>query len=77
MLWAYVDVTGTDTGTAICSLAGFVAPAQVWASFTAEWKRIVDDAGVRHFHADECDKCKELFAGKQAILDRPLIPIAH
>ncbi|MET3844071.1 DUF3800 domain-containing protein [Bradyrhizobium sp. OAE829] len=52
MLQAYVDASGTGDPNAIV-LAGFVAEADVWTAFSAEWKSRLDHAGLSAFKMTE------------------------
>jgi hypothetical protein len=56
MVWAYYDESGEysrfqEPGTLMnMSVGGCVAPLEKWKSLEAEWKCVLDDAGLPFFH---------------------------
>jgi hypothetical protein len=61
----YFDASGDDTDkdTLVVSVAGFLAPADVWMDIEAKWIERTTRAGIRKFHMVECANCTEEFAG--------------
>jgi hypothetical protein len=62
---AYFDASGDDTGkdTMVVSVAGFMAPTEVWMDIEGAWRESVNRAGIKKFHMVECANCTEEFAG--------------
>jgi len=45
----YLDASG-DNDDAMIAIGGFIATVRQWEAFEDEWKKILDDAEVTHFH---------------------------
>jgi len=51
MLQAYMDDSGTHSGSPICVLAGYFGGERQWVNFDKEWSRVLRNVGVEEFHA--------------------------
>jgi hypothetical protein len=64
MFRAYFDESGThDKKRGVFTLAGYVASAAHWRSFTREWRSTLRQAGFSRFHMVDFENRVEDFAG--------------
>jgi len=61
----YFDASGDGTckDTMVVSVAGFLAPADVWTDIETKWIERTARAGIHKFHMVECANCTGEFAG--------------
>lgn len=62
---AYLDASGCeeDRQVHILTVAGFIAPADVWIDFEHQWKRRLQEDGLTSFHMTECANYEYAFEG--------------
>lgn len=62
MIEAYLDESGTHTGSPLVVVAGWVGSREAWKSFIEEWNIHLTNAGISCFHATnpECESLKGL-----------------
>jgi hypothetical protein len=54
MIWtAYFDESGTHDESPIMLMGGFLAPAEKWKCFDADYRHLLDDNGVSYIHGTE------------------------
>ena len=58
---AYLDESYTDSGVPIWAVGGYLFRSDQARLADAEWKRVLDDFGVPHFHMVDVAPCKEIF----------------
>lgn len=52
-LYAYGDESGIDGHGPYCVVAGFIGSPRKWGSFNKAWGKIIEEAGVKEFHAQQ------------------------
>jgi hypothetical protein len=63
MLTAYLDESQDSKRERFLVVAGFLAPADVWAPFWKEWDEALTDEDIPAFHAKDCEHGKSHFEG--------------
>src|SRR5258706_7193189 len=65
MLKAFIDDSKSHQGAGVCMLAGYVGPAEMWASFSDEWQRVLDmNPRINYFKLREAMKQQREFYGR-------------
>lgn len=49
-LISYLDVSGNQPDQGICTVAGFIAPAEQWDDFSKEWAAVLARFSLAYFH---------------------------
>lgn len=60
---AYFDESGTQRGSPIVAVAGFIAPDKQWSRFQAEWEKVLQQEGISFFHATDWENRQGQFKG--------------
>lgn len=55
MLLGYFDDSGTHNTSAVVAIAGYVAPADAWRSFEAEWRELLTAKRLIEFRMASCE----------------------
>jgi len=63
MFVAYFDESGTQRGSPVVAVAGFLAPVKQWERFQAEWARVLQQEGLSFFHATDWENRQGQFKG--------------
>jgi hypothetical protein len=66
ILTTYLDESGTHAESPISVMAGYVGTSVQWERFEADWRALVDRAGVKHIHAVDLFKRTKQFKGWKA-----------
>jgi hypothetical protein len=64
MFVAYLDDSGTDLGSSVAVLAGYVAAVSEWERFEIEWNEFLHREGLRFYHSVECVHGSGEFKGR-------------
>ncbi|MCI0596779.1 MAG: DUF3800 domain-containing protein [candidate division Zixibacteria bacterium] len=70
---AYFDESGTNAGSPIVVLAGFIGNLARWEKFNQKWLKILQPAGIKIFHATDCFNGRREFEGWLEETRRPFI----
>lgn len=60
---AYLDESGIHEGSPVITVAGYFARPKQWQAFTRAWNRILKPAGIKCFHASDCQALQGEFKG--------------
>ncbi len=52
-LTAYLDESGTHSGSEAVAVAGFLSTAPKWVEFAAQWQMALNDFGLDYFHMNK------------------------
>lgn len=88
MLKLFLDDAGSQDNLdkPIFAVGGYVAPAEVWDSFTLAWQSVLDDLGASSYHATDCEPGSNGFGHRKFAtwnidrlleLKRRLAPLTH
>jgi uncharacterized protein DUF3800 len=69
MLTLYCDASGKEQDP-LMAVAGFIAPADEWLLFEAEWNQALEEYGLRYFHMREFAHSVDQFDGWKGQEDR-------
>jgi hypothetical protein len=62
VLQAYIDDSGNEPNEPIYVLAGFIAPSEAWAKFSAEWQAALNEPpGLAYFKMKEAERLQDEF----------------
>ena len=72
---AYFDASGheEDPQMEVVSVAGFVAPSEVWNEFETKWKERIGQDGLQTFHMSACANLRYAFEGWQDLKRQRLL----
>lgn len=59
----YIDEGGTNAGSPILTVAGYIARPSQWRLFTKEWNRVLRSAGIKIYHATDAQALRKEFKG--------------
>ncbi|MCZ6495804.1 MAG: DUF3800 domain-containing protein [Alphaproteobacteria bacterium] len=62
----YLDESGIHEGARVVSVAGYFARPKEWKRFTHDWTRVLKPAGIKCFHATDCQALEGEFKGWSA-----------
>ena len=63
MLAAYFDESGTHEGSKALVIAGWVSSVSQWKKFQAEWRQLLDEYDLDHFHMTDCENLRGQYQG--------------
>jgi hypothetical protein len=64
MIHAFFDESGTDTGSSVVCVAGYVFETEQVVRFNVEWQEVLDQFGLKFFHMVDCAHGTGEFAGR-------------
>lgn len=63
MFVAYFDESGTQRGSPVVAVAGFLAPEKQWARLQVEWAKVLQDEKLSYFHMTDWENRQGQFKG--------------
>src|SRR5262245_38070407 len=60
---AYFDESGTHAGSAVTTIACYVAPETLWSRFERRWSGFLGSYYIPYFRMSECENKRGVFKG--------------